>query len=162
MIDCCIHTYEVPGSGGRAPKTHELARQAGRANAAAATPQPHVHFSQVGKPIPKIAITRLLQSGSTETPPVCLRAGPQSHRHLPRIVRRLRSWRSQATPQARLAARRQTWPRRAHRPMVRALVPLFPLDVHLSRSVALHRAAAEEIVDAVYLDTAADYGTAAH
>ena len=29
-------------------------------------------------------------------------------------------------------------------------------------SVALHRAAAEEIVDAVYLDTAADYGAAAH
>ena len=31
-------------------------------------------FPVLGKPIPKIAITRLLQSGSTETPPVCLRA----------------------------------------------------------------------------------------
>ena len=29
-------------------------------------------------------------------------------------------------------------------------------------SVALHRAAAEEIIDAVYLDTSADYGAAAH
>ena len=29
-------------------------------------------------------------------------------------------------------------------------------------SVALHRAAADEIIDAAYLDTAADYGAAAH